>query len=193
MGTEWIVLGSLVANSNNNRKNLKYLQPCCFFHAKSSCTTRKPFDNVVLLCLFLDTLVVRGYTINSSEIAWKTDRDSRYRNPPAETNPYETDRINTGRGWRERRDRKGEGDWIDFLLIFSPGTILPPNWLTLIDHGQRNESFMVWFRVAAFPVFRKLYGRIAPPNDEPLRAGNYTIDVVYSTFDLFLLPSPPFP
>lgn len=104
--------------------------------------------------------------------------------------------VGGGREGEERRDRKGEGgerDWIDFLLIFSPGTALPPNWLTLIDHGQRNESFMVWFRVAAFPVFRKLYGRIAPPNDEPLRAGNYTIDVVYSMLDLFLLPSPPFP
>lgn len=101
--------------------------------------------------------------------------------------------VGGGREREERRDRKGERDWIDFLLIFSPDTMLPPNWLTLIDHGQRNESFMVWFRVAAFPVFRKLYGRITPPNDEPLRAGNYTIDVVYSMLDLFLLPSPPFP
>ncbi len=56
-------------------------------------------------------------------------------------------------------------------------TILPPNWLSLIDNGQRNQSFMVWFRVSAFPNFRKLLGRV---DGDTVPAGNYTLNIVYS-------------
>ena len=58
-----------------------------------------------------------------------------------------------------------------------PDTELPPNWLSLIDRGQRNESYMVWFRVAAFPNFRKLLGRI---EGDTVAAGNYSLNIVYS-------------
>ena len=56
-------------------------------------------------------------------------------------------------------------------------TILPPNWLRYIDNGQRNESYMVWFRVSAFPNFRKLLGRV---ENDTVAAGTYTLNVVYS-------------
>ena len=38
-----------------------------------------------------------------------------------------------------------------------------PNWpfnVSQLEGGYLNESLMVWLRIAAFPTFKKLYGRI---------------------------------
>ena len=109
--------------------------------------------------LLLDTFWLsrenNSVQVDQGNIAWLTDRDVRFRNPPPDQNPYNTSDIVTN------------------------NTILPPNWPRLIDHGVRNQSFIVWFRVAAFPNFRKLFGRV-PLTNGRLPAGNYTVRVLYS-------------
>ena len=119
--------------------------------------------------------------IDRTNIAWITDRSIRFRNPFGAVNVSEAD-IN--------------------------GTVRPPNWpkdLSKIDGGLQNESFIVWFRVSAFPLFRKLYGRAVIDGGEPgrteLPAGNYSLNITYSihfypslSFSLSLsLPPPPPP
>lgn len=42
-------------------------------------------------------------------------------------------------------------------------TVKPVNWhknITQLENGFQNEDLMVWMRTAAFPTFKKLYGRI---------------------------------
>ena len=46
------------------------------------------------------------------------------------------------------------------------------------DVGLENESLIVWFRVSAFPWFRKLYAH--PREERDLPAGNYSIFITYS-------------
>ena len=98
--------------------------------------------------------------INRSNIAWDTDRTIRFRNP------YGRPDINSG-------DLNG--------------TVRPPNWrkdLSTIRGGLTNESFIVWMRVSAFPVFRKLYGRAVINGEEPghteLPPGEYALNITYS-------------
>ena len=49
-----------------------------------------------------------------------------------------------------------------FPLDFNQ-TVKPINWkknISMLEDGYRNEDLMVWMRTAAFPTFKKLYGRI---------------------------------
>jgi len=97
-------------------------------------------------------------TLDRTNIAWSTDRSIRFRNP-------------------EGRNNVSFDDLKD--------TIMPPNWprsLAEIGNGLQNESLMVWYRVAAFPWFKKLYGRpsVNGVQSESLPAGNYTITLTYS-------------
>ena len=118
--------------------------------------------------------------INRNNIAWDSDRNSRFRNPNGNADINETDLV---------------------------GTVRPPNWpkdLSQIGGGLTNESLIVWFRVSAFPLFRKLYGRLVVDNGEPgqteLPAGNYSLNITYSILLKFSLslfftlshPPPPF-
>ena len=48
------------------------------------------------MCMFSDSLSLRGHVINSNDIAWKTDRDTRFKNPPRDRNPLDNDQIDTG-------------------------------------------------------------------------------------------------
>ncbi len=62
---------------------------------------------------------------------------------------------------------------------------MPPNWprdLSEIGRGLQNESLMVWYRVAAFPWFKKLYGRplVDEVRSSSLPAGDYVITLTYS-------------
>ena len=98
--------------------------------------------------------------IDRRNIAWDTDRDIRFRNPNGNVNISEDDLV---------------------------GTVRPPNWpkdLSKIPGGLTNESLIVWFRVSAFPLFRKLYGRLVIDDGEPgrteLPAGSYALNITYS-------------
>ena len=98
--------------------------------------------------------------INRTNIAWDTDRTIRFRNQDGR--PY-------------------------VLAGELNGTVRPPNWpkdLSEITGGLTNESFIVWMRVSAFPVFRKLYGRAVINGGEPgsieLPAGEYALNITYS-------------
>ena len=71
-------------------------------------------------------------------------------------------------------------------------TIMPPFWLrdladlpnnsSIPSAGLRNESLIVWFRVSAFPWFRKLYGRVTVDGNlgGVLPAGDYSVTLTYS-------------
>lgn len=92
---------------------------------------------------------------NRTNIAWQTDRSVRFQNPDgaAEVSPESLE-----------------------------DTIMPPNWsgnLSTIPGGLQNESLMVWFRVSAFPWFKKLYGRPAVQSTV-LTKGNYSFLLTYS-------------
>ena len=52
--------------------------------------------------------------------------------------------------------------------------------------GLENEGMIVWFRVSAFPNFRKLYGRFLSPDGEGkvMNAGNYSVEIEYSILTL---------
>ena len=95
---------------------------------------------------------------NRENIAWDTDRSVRFQNPRGDFNVSSEDLIDTTR---------------------------PPNWprdLSEIPRGLENESLIVWYRVSAFPIFRKLYGRLEVNNstDFELPAGDYSIILTYS-------------
>ena len=98
--------------------------------------------------------------IDRTNIAWDTDRNIRFRNPNGNANITVEDLR---------------------------GTIRPPNWplpLNNITGGLTNESLIVWFRISAFPLFRKLYGRLVIDDEQPgqteLPAGSYALNITYS-------------
>ena len=100
-------------------------------------------------------------TLDRTDIAWNTDRTIRFRNPGG-TNDISESELD--------------------------GTIMPPNWpqdLSEIGRGLQNESLMVWYRVAAFPWFKKLYGRPSVNGDSSgtLPAGEYNIVLTYSILE----------
>lgn len=97
-------------------------------------------------------------TLDRSNIAWDTDRTVRFQNP---------------------------GGGVNVAASELDGTIQPPNWprnLSEITGGLQNESLMVWFRVSAFPWFKKLYGRpsVNGVAGAVLPRGNYSIILTYS-------------
>jgi len=73
------------------------------------------------------------------------------------------------------------------------GTEKPSNWYKPAyewdlkdpsNNGFLNEPFIVWMRVAAFPTFRKVYGRIEtlanPELDAGLLPGQYKLSIIYN-------------
>jgi hypothetical protein len=97
-------------------------------------------------------------------IAWATDKNSKFRNPPG-----------------------------DSLKDAFKDYTQPPNWRVPVyeldttdanNNGYLNEAFIVWMRTAALPTFRKLYGRIdhssSPQFHHSLPRGSYKMVVKYS-------------
>ncbi|XP_062504833.1 cell cycle control protein 50A-like [Corticium candelabrum] len=125
--------------------------------------------------LFNDTLLLSYYdrstgdsgnvNVTRTGIAWTSDRDDKFKNPSAST--------------------------VDELCTKFDGTLHPPSWnrnacrLTddLSNTGFVNEDLIVWMRTAAFPTFRKLYGKV----DGLQMTREYTLRINYrypvSAFD----------
>lgn len=122
--------------------------------------------------MFNDTFDLRWngletVTIISEGIAWPSDKNIRYQNPPGfELNPA--------------------GAFAN--------TSKPPNWRKPVwqlwrrpeNNGFQNEALMVWMRTAALPTFRKLYGIIttvgalSKENIDYLPAGKYVVEIKYN-------------
>ncbi|KAM9466290.1 cell cycle control protein 50B [Clarias gariepinus] len=100
-------------------------------------------------------------------------------------------------------DRKGIAWWTDYNVKYSnpafvngsfanafAGTSQPINWPKPVyqldtsdqaNNGFLNQDFLVWMRCAAFPDFRKLYGRITGGDyASGLPAGNYSLEIKYN-------------
>ena len=92
----------------------------------------------------------------------------------------------------------------NFTKSDGAGTVMPPFWLRDLANlaginpttnesfpsaGLHNESLIVWFRVSAFPWFRKLYGRLWVDGvlGGELPAGNYSVTLTYSILGCDLL------
>ncbi|XP_023446213.1 cell cycle control protein 50A isoform X2 [Dasypus novemcinctus] len=95
-------------------------------------------------------------------IAWWTDKNVKFRNPPGEESLEER----------------------------FQGTTKPVNWLNPVymldsdpdNNGFINEDFIVWMRTAALPTFRKLYRLIERKSDlhPTLPAGRYYLNITYN-------------
>ncbi len=89
------------------------------------------------------------FSINTTNIAWDSDRNTVF----------------------------GNSSGVD-----SRNVSKPPNWptkITDVTDGLQNEALIVWFRVSAFPWFRKLYGRI----HTNMPADTYTVSISYCIFN----------
>lgn len=94
-------------------------------------------------------------------IAWKSDREVKFRNPDGNLK----DAL---------KDFSKPIAWTKELYDLDPA--IPQN------NGFQNEDLIVWMRTAALPNFRKLYRRINKTEKyftDGLRQGNYTLLVDY--------------
>jgi len=100
--------------------------------------------------------------MNNKDIAWKSDREVKFKNPKGNLT-LAFSKFEKPKYWTK------------------PVTELDLNDAS--NNGFQNEDFIVWMRVAAFPVFRKLYRRLNRGN-EPYKAGlpkgEYKLEVTYN-------------
>ncbi|XP_077626368.1 LOW QUALITY PROTEIN: cell cycle control protein 50A [Crocuta crocuta] len=95
-------------------------------------------------------------------IAWWTDKNVKFRNPPG------------GDSLEERfKDTTKPVNWVKpvYMLDSEPD-----------NNGFINEDFIVWMRTAALPTFRKLYRLIERKSDlhPTLPAGRYYLNITYN-------------
>ncbi|XP_046957648.1 LOW QUALITY PROTEIN: cell cycle control protein 50A [Lynx rufus] len=95
-------------------------------------------------------------------IAWWTDKNVKFRNPPG------------GESLEERfKDTTKPVNWVKpvYMLDSEPD-----------NNGFINEDFIVWMRTAALPTFRKLYRLIERKSDlhPTLPAGRYYLNITYN-------------
>ena len=112
----------------------------------------------------------KSVPITQLGIAWATDKNAKFRNPPVP-----------------------EGQNLSYAFR---DTVKPPNWRKPVyeldtkanNSGYLNEGLIVWMRTAALPTFRKLYARIAHDKQDStetsyrnsLPKGKYVLFVTYS-------------
>jgi len=117
--------------------------------------------------LFNDTFSVSGttsgsiLTIDRTNIAWTSDHAIKFNNP-GPTNDLEKAFANFGKPF----------NWN--INIWELDNTTKDN----SNNGYKNEALEVWMRPAAFPTFRKLYGRVGGTNG--LSVGEYTIKIDYN-------------
>uniref|UniRef100_A0A2K5QCL3 Cell cycle control protein n=1 Tax=Cebus imitator TaxID=2715852 RepID=A0A2K5QCL3_CEBIM len=157
--------------SRSNRqlvgKDVKAVEDCSPFKTSNNKTPIVPCG-AIANSMFNDTIIL-SYNINSSVqikvpmlktgLTWWTDKYIKFQNPSFKN-----------------------------LADEFRGTTKPPNWPSPIyeldkkdprNNGFLNEDFIVWMRPAAFPTFKKLYGRLNQTHHfiEGLPAGNYNFPV----------------
>jgi len=110
-----------------------------------------------------DTQKWRAIRFLKTGIAWATDKNVKFRNPPGQLN--------------------GDDAFRD--------TVPPPNWKKPVwllsndpnNNGYLNEDLIVWMRTAALSTFRKLYARIDHSSDslyhQSLPEGDYRLTITY--------------
>lgn len=97
-------------------------------------------------------------------ISWKSDRETKFQNP--------------------------SGGISEFDNFAKPKDWIKP--ISALDNQMKNEDFIVWMRVAAFPTFRKLYRKLDRNSAintnfrEGLKLGEYTLKIGYSESHLFI-------
>nr|XP_035130778.2 cell cycle control protein 50C isoform X3 [Callithrix jacchus] len=160
--------------SRSNRqlmgKDVKAVEDCSPFKTSNSNTPIVPCG-AIANSMFNDTIIL-SYNINSSAqikvpmlksgLTWWTDKYIKFQNPSFKN-----------------------------LADEFRGTTKPPNWPNPIyeldekdprNNGFLNEDFIVWMPGAAFPTFKKLYGRLNQTHHfkEGLPAGNYSFNITYN-------------
>uniref|UniRef100_A0A5K1V9R0 Cell cycle control protein n=1 Tax=Callithrix jacchus TaxID=9483 RepID=A0A5K1V9R0_CALJA len=121
------------------------------------------FNDTLELFLIGNDSYPMPIALKKKGIAWWTDKNVKFRNPPGGDNNLE-----------ER----------------FKGTTKPVNWLKPVymldsdqdNNGFINEDFIVWMRTAALPTFRKLYRLIERKSDlhPTLPAGRYYLNITYN-------------
>ncbi|KAF6365512.1 transmembrane protein 30A [Rhinolophus ferrumequinum] len=121
------------------------------------------FNDTLELFLVGNGSYLTSIPLKKKGIAWWTDKNVKFRNPPGGEIPLE-----------ER----------------FKGTTKPVNWVKPVymldsdqdNNGFINEDFIVWMRTAALPTFRKLYRLIERKSDlhPTLPAGQYYLNITYN-------------
>ncbi|CAH6777947.1 Tmem30a [Phodopus roborovskii] len=95
-------------------------------------------------------------------IAWWTDKNVKFRNPPGKESLIE-----------KFKDTTKPVNWHKPVYMLDPDED---------NNGFINEDFIVWMRTAALPTFRKLYRLIERRNDlhPTLPAGQYFLNITYN-------------
>ncbi|XP_001091269.2 cell cycle control protein 50C [Macaca nemestrina] len=160
--------------SRSNRqlvgKDVKAVEDCAPFKMSDNKTPIVPCG-AIANSMFNDTIIL-SHNINSSVqikvpmlksgLTWWTDKYVKFQNPSSKN-----------------------------LADEFRGTTKPPNWPKPIydldkkdprNNGFLNDDFIVWMRAAAFPTFKKLYGRLNRTHHfiEGLPAGNYSFNITYN-------------
>ena len=103
---------------------------------------------------FLNTSLL----VRRTGIAWTTDHKVKFNNPPPQ-NDLEVAFSSYARPLF----------WTKNVSQLDPSDIN--------NNGYKNEAFEVWMRTAAFPTFRKLYGKL---NTQNLLRGTYQVEIDYN-------------
>ena len=116
------------------------------------------FSDIISLHFINDTKV----PLIRTGIAWKSDKENKFKNPDAATNAKELQRLLEENNytkpmhWKRNLWELDKDDWS--------------------NNGLNNEDLIVWMRTAALPDFRKLYRRLP----DGLPKGNYYLDIEYN-------------
>ena len=126
--------------------------------------------------MFNDTFTVTNSStnpiiINKKGIAWSTDHNIKFQNPSYDQCAKDDLKCNFG-----ATNQSGVVQTAKPVFWGQPVYELPPTDQGPDYTGYKNEPLEVWMRTAAFPTFRKLYGKI----EDGLVAGDYKIKIDYN-------------
>lgn len=128
--------------------------------------------------LFNDTLRLESLSLGfvpleNTGIAWPSDKEIKFRNPPGDLKTILSENFDRPLAWT--RD----------LWELDP--------TNQDNNGLQNEDLIVWMRTAALPSFRKLYRRLNLHGNSrfngKLQRGTYILDVDYRELTLTSAPS----